>query len=776
MDKSYRGILDSAASPHIPGNLNLFPRVTARLNQRKTFMQTMRARPALAIVLAFLALLLLTGVAYAIGRMTGYIPGIGFVQKDSLRVLAEPVNQTREGITVSIEQVVVDPERTIIIYKTKGLTIVAANSKGEGGGTFGSPHFLRLPDGSTLEESKGYSGTPEPVLNNIKTEGGWPNYVQRLVYPAVSQQANELTLVIPVLQNMPVGAAPENWEITFHLKPAPADMTYAPVIEFTPAQQNVLSTVTPVAGETHTPALSNVMTSNGFTLQLDNVIELEDGYVFTGNLSWDDSVFPTGKGMISEAVIPVLMDANGQTIPMEEVPLNGSNQEHKALWSYRTNQKSFSGPMTLSVSSIKTNMAVPPVEFEVDFGSNPQVGQTRDVNQDFIVQGHTIRLLSIGLTAVPDSCQGVGVEFKFSGNIPDVFVTVNDVVPQEPIVCNGGGGGGGGGEPVAPTVFYGSVGYRNIPTGLHRFSINVSMPFVIKGLWQVTWNPPLTSESTPVPAAGACLTLNKWNQLAQENDPLPSGLGGKILTTVNEGGPLPAIYVSNLDGTNSRKIDVGAWPSLSTDGARLAYSIGDGIHVFNLPTGESSALGTDGYRIIWSPDNTRMMYTTTFTLNVVNVDGSGLQKIDTGSAQVISPTGWLSDNQTIVYAVMGGDGFTYISYNLQSGETKKLFTIQNKAGYGSISPDGQWIVFADRIFGATNWGIFISRLDGSDRKLVAEPEVPTAFASVWGPDSQWLIINTMNPDGLEMPVLVNPISCQVARPHNISGSVGGWSP
>jgi hypothetical protein len=774
MDKSYRDILNSAASLHIPDDINLYPHVAARLNQRKTFMQTLRARPALAIVLAFLALLLLTGVAYAIGRMTGYIPGIGFVQKDSLRVLAEPVSQTREGITVSIEQVVVDLERTIILYKTEGLTIVAANSKGEGGGPFGSSHFLRLPDGTMLEESKGYGGTPEPLLNNIKTEDGWPNYVQRLVYPAVSQQVNELTLVIPVLQNMPVGAAPENWEITFHLKPAPADMTYAPVIEFTPAPTDG-ATVTPVAGETHAPALSNVMTSNGFTLQLDNVIELEDGYVFTGNLSWDDSVFPTGKGMISEAVIPVLTDTNGHIIPMEEVPLNGSNQEHEALWSYRTNQKSFSGPLTLSVSSIKTNMTAPSIDFEVDFGTNPQVGQIRDVNQDFVVEGHIIRLLSIGLKTVPDSCQGVGVEFKFSGDTPDVFVTVSDAIPQEPIVCNGGGGGGGGG-PVDPTAFYGSVGYRNIPTGLHHFSINVSTPLVIKGPWQVAWNPPLTSEPTPAPAAGACLTRDKWNQLARGNDPLPSGLRGKIVTTVNEGGLLPAIYVTNLDGTNPRKIDVGAWPSLSADGTRLAYSIGDGIHVFNFSTGENPAIGTDGYRIIWSPDNTRMMFTTTFTLNVVNADGSGLQKINTGSAQVISPSGWLSDNQTIVYAVMGGDGFTYSTYNLQSGETKKLFTIQNKAGYGSISPDGQWIVFADRIFGAANWGIFISRLDGSDRRLVAEPEVPTAFASVWGPDSQWLIINTMNQDELQMPVLVNPFSCQSARLHNINGSIEGWSP
>ena len=32
-------------------------------------------------------------------------------------------------------------------------------------------------------------------------------------------------LLIPILQTMPAGAAPENWALTFRLKPAPADMT-----------------------------------------------------------------------------------------------------------------------------------------------------------------------------------------------------------------------------------------------------------------------------------------------------------------------------------------------------------------------------------------------------------------------------------------------------------------------------------------------------------------------------------------------------------------------
>jgi Tol biopolymer transport system component len=317
---------------------------------------------------------------------------------------------------------------------------------------------------------------------------------------------------------------------------------------------------------------------------------------------------------------------------------------------------------------------------------------------------------------------------------------------------------------------------------LHHFTISASIPYLISGPWQVTWNPPVVEASTPISEPGACLTLEKWNQLVDRNDPVPAGLGGKILTTVNEGGPLPAIYVSNLDGTDLRKIVMGAWPSLSSDGTRLVYSVADGLHVFDLSTGQSSSLGTDGYRLNWSPDSTRILYTTTFNLYVINADGSGSQKIPTGSTGIISSVGWLPDNQTIVYGVLGGDGFTFTTYDLQNGKTEKLFSFQNKAGFGAISPDGQWIVFSDRIFGAENSGIFIARLDGSERKLVASPDVPTAFASAWslaapaGASDQWLIVNTRDTEGAQIPVLVNPFTCQAVRLQNVNGMVEGWSP
>ena len=54
MNRSYREILDAAARPHVPDDINLFPRIAARL-ERKTFMQTLRARPA-PLSLLFLSL------------------------------------------------------------------------------------------------------------------------------------------------------------------------------------------------------------------------------------------------------------------------------------------------------------------------------------------------------------------------------------------------------------------------------------------------------------------------------------------------------------------------------------------------------------------------------------------------------------------------------------------------------------------------------------------------------------------------------------------------
>jgi hypothetical protein len=800
IEKPLTAVLQAIANKAIPpSEVDLWPRVRKGLSEKKMIFRRRSladarrraALPALVVVGLLVIVLILVGPERALAALRGllgYIPGIGLVDDSAgLRVLAEPVSQTREGVTVTIEQVVADSRRTVVVYTTEGLRIAAANSAGEGG-PFGSAQTLRLPDGIRLEvlPGSGYGGTPEPLIPAIHPVGGWPNYASRLVYPPVGAGVDELTLVIPILETMPAGAAPENWELTFRLKPAPPDMTFAPITVLAPALPSVAATG-PAAGETGTPGLSSVATANGFTLQLESVLELEDGFVLTGRLSWGESAFPAGGGTISEWVIPTLTDAGGQAIPIEEVRLDALYGERDMPWSFRTNRKIFSGPLTLSVPTIGALMFPPEEGFEFDLGEDPQIGESWEIDRDFVFAGHTVRLLSLRLGPSPDSCWGSFLEFTFTGDEPGVSATVQDVIPEPPCLPSHGGGGGGGGQ-LNPNVFQGVVAYQGVPAGLHRFSIRAAIPYVISGPWQVVWQPPSIPGPTPTPQAEACLTREAWTQALSGAEALPADLGGRLLVSLDLGGltpmPVPApnfppIELVSLDGGDRQRIVNGSWPAVSPDGGLLMYGDQQGFHSLDLSTGDDSVLRVDGYAPIWSPDGSRILFAAFPGLHVMRADGSESQEIDLGGVEISSPVGWLPDNQTIVYSVMSGEGFTFVRRNLDSGDTQELFSVQNKWGFGALSPDGQWIAFLDRVFGGPPYGVFVSRLDGSERKTVASAGIPMSYRLVWSPDGEWLLLNTQDYQQSDKnpayrPVLIELSTCRAIAPPDVHGDVEGW--
>ena len=695
-------------------------------------MTTLRTRPLMAILIALLILLVLSGVAYALGHALGYLPGFGLVEQGAqIRVLKEPVSLTREDVTLTVKSAIITSDKSDIYYFVSGVPR-SAYPEGEAvTGCIGSP-YLRLPDGTKMD-----------VTGNM---------------PPIPADVNEAVFVLPCIFNTLPGSVPENWELTIQFSPAPPELTVIPVTEILPAPQ---------ANATDVPENP---------LAITKVLDIGNSFVLMGEFRYgalgtvvQDNVFSDGSWWVVKNVRA--MDAGGQVIPNSinpdiEWPTPGPNAE---VWVYQID-KNFVPPLMINY---ETEHIIPigskeQAEFEFDAGQNPQAGNEWVMNKDFKMGGYNIRLVSIS-----SSSQGYSFQFKADPGASANWFSV-DMVGYTP---NCGGGGGGYEFPIefSRDVCFAEIPGSSVkfPNGKLRVVLNFQALQREDNTFRLVWSPP-ESFVTPTPQPDLCLTLERWNQLADRDDALPVGVGGRIVTTVNEGGMLPAIYVGNLDGTNLEKIDTGAWPSLSTDGTRLAYSASDGIRIRDLSSGQTTVIGTDGYRILWSPNATRMMFTTTFALYVVNVDGSGLRQVNTAPTQVISPTGWL-DDQTIVYALMGGDGFTFTSYNLQNGESRALFTVQNKAGYGAVSPDGQWIVFADRVVGEVNWGIFISRLDGSERKLVAEPQVPTVFTSVWGPDGQWLILNTRDSEDKNHAVLVNPFTCQVLLLSHVNGMVEGWS-
>ncbi|RMD63472.1 hypothetical protein D6833_05625, partial [Candidatus Parcubacteria bacterium] len=107
-----REILDVVARRHIPENVDLYPDLVKRLRQ-----QTLRRRRRQVLVLTAFALAL-TAAAYMAAHSLGYLPGIGMVSLDQgVRVLAAPVAQTRQGITLQITQGVVDADHTVLTYQ-----------------------------------------------------------------------------------------------------------------------------------------------------------------------------------------------------------------------------------------------------------------------------------------------------------------------------------------------------------------------------------------------------------------------------------------------------------------------------------------------------------------------------------------------------------------------------------------------------------------------------------------------------------------------------------
>ena len=220
MNKTPRQLLDAAAATRIPDNFNLLPALLQRASaqnpktgkpensitgtpeNRNTFMQTLRAKPALMILFVLLALALISGAAYAIGRSLGYIPGVGIVEQGaSIRVLAEPVSVTRDGITVTVDQAYLTPDRTVLSYAVSGIPQEARPKSEAGFSCQPSLPTLLLSDGTKLEIMSG------------EGSGEMDGYRSTFFYPPIPPTEQTVTFSLPCLEDVAPAAAPQDWGV-----------------------------------------------------------------------------------------------------------------------------------------------------------------------------------------------------------------------------------------------------------------------------------------------------------------------------------------------------------------------------------------------------------------------------------------------------------------------------------------------------------------------------------------------------------------------------------
>lgn len=765
--QGYARILDRVAGNQVPKDLDLALHIMNRIQKQKgCHMQPRMKFFAAAGLVAMVIIVMVStvpGIAAAIGRWFGYVPGIGFVQEGQIRILVEPVSASREGITITVDQVVLDPERTSLVYSVAGIPITAmvTNPLDQR-----CPYkaSLQLPDGTSLQAS------PDGIQY-------WASgYQHRFHYPPVHASTNDATLIINCLFNTRPGAAPEDWKIPLHFVPAPPDFTAFPVIE-------IPTPTAPLATPTTVQTTQKITTENAaaltetppqpifLSLTLDRAVQMDDGYLIYATVHWKDTPFTWVDVTDPQATLH-LLDANGQPMAYE---LRNDEQtridvgQHQTVFAIKTAPVQAPGPLTLVLDSVFAELPVD-ANFEFNPGHNPQPGQTWKLDQEIQVGQYHLRVRSATAGAG-------GYDFIMSSDNGIVNATLFDRALS--VGSGGGGGGGSDGNPGDTFSYHLNYGNQRLPDGPLVVSVSSISVKQVQRL-EAKWTPPAAS-ITQLPTQGAaCLTTAAWQAALAQKPSIPNGLSGRILISGQLDQPKSdkwSVAIFSLNGMKQQVIQDAHDGAISPDGSKLVYStLEKGLGIMDLATNQTSPIpgtGNGDFNPLWSPDGKLLVFNRgmgIFDLFIVDPDGANIRQITHGGAQEW-PVGWLPDGR-LLYMVPGRENeSTNYAVDVQSGKSE----IVTEDSLLSVSQDGKYILTSEKTFG-DRWQVYYSELNGTNRRLLNDSDL-WILTSVWSPDGQWLLANVADTDPARSIIaLINLSTCQVVPLPYLRGNLLSWTP
>jgi hypothetical protein len=727
-------ILEKAARQHIPDDTNLLPQITAKIeqNRRKMMKPALKWAIALVIVLTLIVISLFSipGAVQAMQRLFGYIPGVGLVETGtSIRVLSEPVTQTREGVIVAVTSAIITNEKTVINLQIAGIPL-SAYPEGEAVTGCMQQSYLRLPDGTRMD-----------LVSNL---------------PPLPADVNDVVVVVPCIFNTLPGTVPENWELPLHFVPAPPDLTIVPVTEILPSPTTTL------------PPAADTLTSVENPLVVTKVLEIGTNYVIMGELRYavtQDASLPGGSWWVVKKF--KLTDANGQNVPFTypediELPTPDFSQNWET-WAAQVD-KNFAGPLNITYQGVVISPvgSKEQVEYQFDAGTAPQSGAQWQINQDFKLGGYNIRLVSIEFDP------RVGYNFNFQsdpGASSNLFtVDIDGYTPD----C----GGGGGGEDLPAVEFSRNVCVYNpatAPSGNLKVILSFQKLDRQDKTFTTQWQPEnLGTYATSTPAPDLCITTGSLAGLA----PAPAALNGKVLlSSANEDGSDPQLFVSNLDGSQQQLLNnQGGWAAISPDG-RFAT---DGTNLYDLTSGGQASMNGSGYDMHWSPDNSRLAFQSGDGIFVLNLtDATPAQRLTSQAHGYEDVVGWSANSSKIYFNTQDIGGWMLKTVDIASGEISSLFVLQEsslKAPNATISPDAQWLVYRNRALDS----LYMMGSDGSQLHKILELPGWGISGSAWSLDSQTLFLSLLNFDTQQRSVvMLRPQDCQAFLLPALSGDVQG---
>jgi hypothetical protein len=419
-------------------------------------------------------------------RLLSYVPGVGFVSLEDTRVLMAPVEVTRSGVTLRVEQVLARPDGTVIVIHSEGLPpedqLWPHGAREDGD----YQPRLRLSDGHTLVSESWTLCLGAGTLE----------------FPPLPAEVYRVTLELPRLPLVPAGAAPEAWKVLLNLRPATGALVeelfpqpYVP----TDAYDVLADIIMCVLEVAHSPQ----ETALRFQVQWPDsdwefhhigghqspVLRDDLGHVYL------DVAPPSSSSSVQTKVIRI--PDNADEVMPTPTPTVPTYEQAKTFAPASPSAQR----LTLWVDGIEFTV---PAEgsFTVDLGDDPQVGDYWPLDVSLTVAGFPVHITGMQLVqepiVLPDG-PGQQTELQFDIiPVPDQGDRALRGLHLESEIAIFSGSGGGYSRVGGLRSSLGLREGQPIPSG----SIQVrakSAGVLIRGPWTITWTVPGADEAKAAP-------------------------------------------------------------------------------------------------------------------------------------------------------------------------------------------------------------------------------------------------------------------------------------
>jgi hypothetical protein len=142
---------------------------------------------------------------------------------------------------------------------------------------------------------------------------------------------------------------------------------------------------------------------------------------------------------------------------------------------------------------------------------------------------------------------------------------------------------------------------------------------------------------------------------------------------------------------------------------------------------------------------------------------------------VLAVTSWAVDGQSLLVQ----DGAKIELLDTTTGPRRILLETEYNP-YGSVtaalSPDGQWLAYLKNVPGKLTPGLYLARIDGAKKRLLAQLDYWPVVSPLFSPDGKWLAIGVFDADqpSEAMPGLINLENCEVIQLSGLSGEIREW--